>query len=147
MKENPQRPLVLHTLPSVKEPIPKKDPKAQLETASIPEPMLIDGTLDEGPNKKKRKIAKPTATIPRLVSVVEIIKREYGVWASTRETDGGPLDDSLRLGLHQYNELATLEDLGLMEAQDHATDDVEQLRWALQGKNLCVSRFLIFLAR
>ena len=147
MEENPQRPLVLHTLPSSKErPVLSKNVNAQPDTAPLHEPDTnpVEETPAEEPDRKKRKIARPTATIPRLVSVVEIIKREYGKWASTRQApDGGPPDESLRLGLHQYNELATLEDLGLVEGQEHGPDDVERLRLALEGKNLYASQFLL----
>ncbi|KAF8518470.1 hypothetical protein JB92DRAFT_2902653, partial [Gautieria morchelliformis] len=120
LQENPQRPLVLHTFPFAKD-------------SSVPR---------QNPETQARKIAKPTASIPRLVSVVEIIKREYAKWASTREAaDEGPVDDSWRLGLHQYNELAALEDIGIVELQEPAPDDAEQLRQALEGKNFLKLKF------
>ena len=43
-----------------------------------------------------------TNAIPKLISVVEIIKREYL-----------KLPNDTLVGLYQYNELGTLEDLGL----------------------------------
>jgi len=85
-----------------------------------------------------------TATIPRLVTVVEIVKREYGKWAASRLTqDGKPVNDSLRMGLHQYNELGCLEDLGIVPRQEQELDEGEQLRLALEGKNLCGLLFLL----
>lgn len=73
IKENPTRPLILHTLP-VK-------PNTQKETQ----------TESEG-GGKKRKLSPATNDVPRLISVVEIIKREFA----------GP-------ALHQYNEIGCLE--------------------------------------
>jgi hypothetical protein len=75
VKENPTRPLVLHTLPHK------------------PDDSLKDTETDApGPSAKKRKIEPATTNIPRLISVVEIIKREFKT---------GPL--------HQYNELGCLD--------------------------------------
>lgn len=69
--------------------------------------------------------------MPRLVSVVEIIKREY---IKTLELAHSP-----RLtGLHQYNEVGSLEALGLAPSpQDTAEDRAEELIRKLEGKK-CV---------
>ena len=86
-----------------------------------------------------------TTTVSRLISVVEVIKREY---FKTLETTR-----STRLhGLHQYNEIGTLEDLGLVVASSNQTlaadakklgsaPEVERSRniiEAISGKNLLV---------
>ena len=85
-----------------------------------------------------------TSTVSRLISVVEIIKREF---LKTLETTR-----STRLhGLHQYNEIGTLEDLGLVVASSNQTlaadakklgsAEVERSRniiEAISGKNLLV---------
>ncbi|KAK0478541.1 hypothetical protein IW261DRAFT_1337768 [Armillaria novae-zelandiae] len=95
-------PIVLHTLPILQNP----QVKGSLSTA--------------------------TTTIPRLISVVEIIKREY---IKILESKHLP-----RLfGLHQYNEVGSLEDLELGE-EDTTPEDREEKRaasimMALEGKN------------
>jgi hypothetical protein len=137
MEENPQCPLVFHTLPRSKDPPVQRQMGSEQRQDAPQSPHDTNAVTDasaEEPVKKKLKIAKPTATIPRLVSIVEIIKREYAKEAAARRvTDGGPPNDSW--GLHQYNELSTLEDLGIVEQQEDAPDDAKQLRQALEGKN------------
>lgn len=131
-KENPQRPLIFHTFPSVRplEPPAPSDSNIEVdEVEQLPKPQKLNAS---------------TATIPRLVTVVEIVKREYGKWAATRKTqDGKPVEDSMRMGLHQYNVLGCLEDLGIVPLQEQELDKSEQLRLALEGKNLCVSHFFL----
>lgn len=66
-----------------------------------------------------------TSAIPRLISVVEIIKREY---LNTSEM-------TVLSGLHQYNEISYLEQ---GELSDIITDDgnrEQALATALEGKN------------
>lgn len=87
----------------------------------------------------------------RLVTVVEIIKREYlKVLETTRSTR--------LLGLHQYNEIGTLEDLGIVVASGDGTADVGEEKLestrevqrsrdiiqAISGKHLLVFSFLFF---
>ena len=94
-----------------------------------------------------------TSTVSRLISVVEIIKREY---LKTLETT-----HSTRLhGLHQYNEIGTLEDLGLVVESGDQTADAKELETAreversrniieaVSGKNLLVlsSHLALFLS-
>ncbi|KAK0245882.1 hypothetical protein EDD85DRAFT_783653 [Armillaria nabsnona] len=80
----------------------------------------------------KGSLSTATTTIPRLISVVEIIKREY---IKILESKHLP-----RLfGLHQYNEVGSLEDIGLGE-EDTTPEDKEEKRaasiiTALEGKN------------
>ncbi|CAE7146233.1 unnamed protein product [Rhizoctonia solani] len=71
LKENPTRPLVLHTLPH-------KSGAAETETSE--------------PDGSKRKIEPSTTNTARLISVAEIVKREF---------KEGPL--------HQYNEIGCLD--------------------------------------
>ena len=61
--------------------------------------------------------------VPRLVSVVEIIKREYLKILETKHS-------TRFLGLHQYNEIGTLEDLGLVVASTSQTADGKELESA-----------------
>ena len=60
--------------------------------------------------------------IPRLVSVVEIIKREYVKMLDTSLAEQGTLT-----GLHQYNELGEL-DTPLTAEEDNQEADPEQER-------------------
>ncbi|KXN82469.1 hypothetical protein AN958_02530 [Leucoagaricus sp. SymC.cos] len=97
-KESDSRPLVLHTLP--------RDPPGQTQ-----------GDLNNA-----------TLVIPRLISVVEIIKREY---LKALHDEHSP-----RLtGLHQYNQLGTLEELGYGESGDGSENRDEEIAFALEGKN------------
>lgn len=72
-----------------------------------------------------------TALIPRLVSVVEIIKREY-----VKKLDPALAERGCLSGLHQYNELGALEGLS-GEQEKEPTDEDRQaaIVHALQGKN------------
>jgi len=68
-----------------------------------------------------------TSTVNRLISVVEIIKREYlKVLETTHSTR--------LLGLHQYNEIGTLEELGIVVASSSETGGVKELESALDVK-------------
>ncbi|KAJ3564798.1 hypothetical protein NP233_g8057 [Leucocoprinus birnbaumii] len=99
-KKCDSRPLVLHTLP--------RDP----------------------PGETKGDLNNATLVIPRLISVVEIIKREY--IKALHDTHSTRL-----FGLHQYNQLGTLEDLGYGEAVENNSGDSrdKQIAAALEGKN------------
>lgn len=64
--------------------------------------------------------------IPRLISVAEIIKREYIKLLQEQR--------SARLyGLHQYNQLGVLEDLSPAPADDEETDRVKMITSMLNG--------------
>jgi hypothetical protein len=98
VQEYDSRPLVLHTLPP--------DPPGQTK-----------GDLDNA-----------TLVIPRLISVVEIIKREY--MKLSQDTHSPRL-----VGLHQYNQLGTLEELGYGKPEDTTKSRDQQIAFALEGKN------------
>lgn len=72
------------------------------------------------------------ATIPRLISVAEIIKREYLKKLDPSNSEGGALP-----GLHQYNEIGCLEEPDPPSDDPEAQDQVRQsaITRALQGKN------------
>ncbi|KAG9124874.1 hypothetical protein FRC07_009921 [Ceratobasidium sp. 392] len=108
LKENPTRPLVLHTLPH------KHGVTQQERGSSATEPVA-----------KKRKITASTNDIPRLISVVEIIKREF---------KDAPL--------HQYNELGCLDEPAAEGAgarvvvpNEPGEERQEALQNVLQGKD------------
>lgn len=122
------KPLVLHTLPvppSLPEvaPVPPQEPQEPQHQAP-PRLQPQSGTLSNA-----------TTTITRLISVAEIIKREYVKVLQSKR--------SLRLeGLHQYNEIGCLEDLG----SDRGGDKDERTRadeivQALSGRNQYVLNF------
>ncbi|KAJ7196523.1 hypothetical protein GGX14DRAFT_672809 [Mycena pura] len=92
-------PIVLHTLPA----IPKSTPDA--ETSAGAEPAR--------PSANPPSFSQTASTVPRLITVVEIIKREYIKKLDLERS-------SALIGLHQYNEVGTLEELGLSTAAGDA---------------------------
>ncbi len=80
--------------------------------------------------KSSKGLHPSMATIPRLVSVVEIIKREYLKTMDPALAEAGSLS-----GLHQYNEVGDLADAGAENAEE---DRLESLARALQGRHQCV---------
>jgi hypothetical protein len=106
-QKNADKPLVLHTLPAT----PSVSESAELV---VPE---------------AKKFSSATACIPRLISVAEIIKREY--LKKLQSTSASHLP-----GLHQYNKIGLLEDSDASRAPElDAEDDTVALRMALMGKN------------
>ncbi|KAK0208399.1 hypothetical protein DFS33DRAFT_1271657 [Desarmillaria ectypa] len=106
LQKDGSEPIVLHTLPALQSP--------------------------QGSKPTKGSPSNATTTIPRLISVVEIIKREY---IKILELKHLPR----LLGLHQYNEIGCLEDIGLGE-EGTTPEDKEEKRaasiiMALEGKN------------
>ena len=90
-------------------------------------PVLVDISVPPGntsPTSNSSACFHPsTNTVSRLISVVEIIKREYLKILETTH--------SARFhGLHQYNEIGTLEDLGLVVASSNQTADAKELESA-----------------
>ncbi|KII89610.1 hypothetical protein PLICRDRAFT_108070 [Plicaturopsis crispa FD-325 SS-3] len=117
LKQNETSPLVLHTLPAAK----RKQP------AGVTDELEGSTVQTEALPESAKRISPSTTTIPRLISVVEIIKREYlkTLDISRSET---------LLGLHQYNEVGCLEDIGF--ADDSVEEDaVSIITRALEGKN------------
>ncbi|QRV74709.1 hypothetical protein RhiJN_02724 [Ceratobasidium sp. AG-Ba] len=101
LKENPTRAIVLHTLPYKQ----------------------CDEQHTGKSSSKKRKIGSSTNDVPRLISVVEIIKREF--------KEGG---------LYQYNELGSLDTPGTRQGRVEVPTEPGEERQAavleaLQGKN------------
>ncbi|KAF7351388.1 hypothetical protein MSAN_01570500 [Mycena sanguinolenta] len=107
-------PIVLHTLPAA--------PKPE-------SPEKVDGT---GRVADPPSFSHTASTVPRLISVVEIIKREY-----LKKLDLE--NSSTLLGLHQYNEIGTLEELGINTSNHEVPQDADTVRSqtiaaALEGK-------------
>ncbi|KAI0048998.1 hypothetical protein FA95DRAFT_1653164 [Auriscalpium vulgare] len=119
---NEKKALVLHTLPF----------KPKNEGTHTEETMEVVGSVDEPADQScKRGMAVSTTTIPRLISVVEIIKREYLKTLDAKKSKE-------LLGLYQYNELGCLEDHA--EAGETADDGARPLEELLNGKHVTVKK-------
>ncbi|KAH7106399.1 hypothetical protein BKA62DRAFT_765950 [Auriculariales sp. MPI-PUGE-AT-0066] len=133
LEENPDIPLVLHTLPAEHKSNESNEPSSSSATLAVEKKRkrgqdddvssisakaqkTDDGAIN---SSKKKKIQLCTDSVGRLVSVVEIIQREYLKLRKTGE-----------IGLHQYNQLSTLEEEGLAPQ----TEELDPLDAALQGK-------------
>jgi hypothetical protein len=77
---------------------------------------------------RERAIPLSTTTIPRLISVVEIIKREY---LKTLEMT----HSRVLSGLYQYNEIGYLEQDESQDSMPSEEDRAQALAMALEGKN------------
>lgn len=86
------------------------------------------------PKRESKSVHQSMATIPRLISVVEIIKREH-----LKTLDGTLAEAGVLSGLHQYNELGDLAEEGHIEKSgDSEQERLETLARALHGRNQCV---------
>ncbi|PPQ80243.1 hypothetical protein CVT25_003503 [Psilocybe cyanescens] len=112
------RTLVFHTLP------PTIDPQATLQQ-------------ETGKQVSQKSASTSTDLISRLISVVEIIKREYVKNLDAKRS-------ARMIGLHQYNEIGDLEALGasitplVEEGMDEDTAEAKRSRTIIQalgGKN------------
>lgn len=117
-EENPDKPLTLHTLPA-----PPQAAREAQDAAAPDAPTPADGRAE--------KMHPSMALIPRLISVVEIIKREYVKLLDPMLAERGQLP-----GLYQYNELGELD---VAPAPADGADPEEarrrELAAMLQGKN------------
>ncbi|THU91636.1 hypothetical protein K435DRAFT_863215 [Dendrothele bispora CBS 962.96] len=95
LETSESRPLVLHTLPATI----KLDPATG---NSLP----LQQQPENDNQKDPAQSTNPVSTTPRLISVVEIIKREYLKSLAQKRSPR-------RIGLHQYNEIGILEDLSV----------------------------------
>ncbi|KLO05773.1 hypothetical protein SCHPADRAFT_910801 [Schizopora paradoxa] len=120
LKENPEKPILLHTLPHAT----KRDAP---EAATKVDPQK-DKEIED--SEKATSTHQPSVSnIPRLASIVEIIKREY-----LKE-----LPQSLvKSGLYQYNRLGVLEenesarDANQIQSEEERTNEILA---ALSGSN------------
>ena len=117
-----------------------------LDTLPNPVDISIPATDTNLKNDIPDRLHPSTNMVYRLISVVEIIKREYLKLLETTHS-------TRLLGLHQYNEIGTLEDLGIAvkfsnetaAADEHLNElestEVKRLRniiQAISGKQLLV---------
>ncbi|KAL6307495.1 hypothetical protein BKA93DRAFT_815859 [Sparassis latifolia] len=119
-QNNPDKPLTFHTLPAAK----KADSGRSAQAAAT------DGELSPSSDAKKERMPTSLSTIPRLISVVEIIKREYLKTLDLALADQGKLS-----GLHQYNQVGELQKAIATDAPGNPEEDrLNALALALQGK-------------
>ena len=86
---------------------------------------------DKETRAPETKLNMSTALIPRLISVVEIIKREYVKKLNPELAESGCLS-----GLHQYNELGALEEREEQhEIEQTKEERIKSIAHALQGGN------------
>lgn len=81
---------------------------------------------EEQPKTKKRKLASSAKDIPRLISIAEIVKREFALLVLANKAGSGNPPGTV---LHQYNVIDCLE-------SPHGEQD--EILLALEGKNQCV---------
>jgi len=91
-------------------------------------PQTADPPTEVNRDTKERVISLSTTTIPRLISVVEIIKREY---LKTLEMT----HSRVLSGLYQYNEIGYLEQDESQDGMHSEEDRAQALAMALEGKN------------
>lgn len=114
---------MLHTLPG------EKGKGAQSEER------VAEAGTESARGGKRERMKTCMSTIPRLVSVVEIIKREYLKTLDGTVAEGGTLS-----GLHQYNEIGELDEAGFGEkAGNEEEARLQSLARALHGRNQSVS--------
>jgi hypothetical protein len=119
-QENEEKALVLHTLPAAVE-------KAGADAGDSNEPQEAPLQGIDAAGQEKKGFSTSTSTIPRLISVVEIIKREYLVAMGARRSPD-------LVGLYQYNEMGSLEDqVEHEEGEESAGDRVKMITEALGG--------------
>jgi hypothetical protein len=128
-QENEEKALVLHTLPAPAEKVKSKKTEGATgdgnEPQGAPQPPQEIDVAGQG----KSGFSASATTIPRLISVVEIIKREYLVAMGARRSPD-------LVGLYQYNEMGSLEDRVENEREgreESGGDRVKMITEALSG--------------
>lgn len=129
-EENEEKALVLHTLPAA-----NKGGSVKIERTGVDAD--DNDETDIAMKDKKKGLSPSTITIPRLITVAEIIKREYLL-----AMDAKRLPDLV--GLYQYNEMGCIEN-GVENEADEETDEgaedrMKMLAEALAGKNIKIER-------
>ncbi|KZS99931.1 uncharacterized protein LAESUDRAFT_667324 [Laetiporus sulphureus 93-53] len=133
-QKNPDRPLTFHTLPAAKSKGADRQCAAQETGGDETEGQAEAATVA----KKQQRMHTSMSTIPRLVSVVEIVKREY-----LKTLDPGLSEAGKLSGLHQYNEVGELE----VDISAETSEEQRQmaLAIALQGRRHLQQRKVAFM--
>ena len=126
-QDNEERALVLHTLPVAGE---EKSKKVDASDGNEPQeaPQLPQGT-EAIKRETGSGFSASTTVIPRLITVVEIIKREYLAAMNAKRSPH-------LVGLFQYNEMGSLEDQvegEKEEGEQSANDRMKMIAEALGG--------------
>jgi hypothetical protein len=127
-QDNEERALVLHTLPIMAERKSKENGRNEVAASDDNEqeaPQLPQGS-DAIKKKTRDGLSASTTTIPRLITVVEIIKREYLAAMNAKQSPH-------LVGLFQYNEMGSLEDQveKEKEKEESAGDRMKMIEEAL----------------
>ncbi|KAF8485863.1 hypothetical protein DFH94DRAFT_622310 [Russula ochroleuca] len=135
-EENEEKALVLHTLPAVAKGKSKENGRTEVTASDGNEPQDTPqspkGTNAD--NKEKSGLSGSTTAIPRLITVVEIIKREYVAAMNAKQSPH-------LIGLFQYNEIGSLEDQVDNKREEGEGDRVKMITEALAGsKEVRVTR-------
>ncbi|KAG9005067.1 hypothetical protein FRB93_009936 [Tulasnella sp. JGI-2019a] len=122
-QENPQRPLVLHTR--------KAEPSREAKAASD---VQEDLEISKSNTAKGRDLGYScTRLTPKLITIVEIIKRELPIALKRTSMETGGTRDVGKL--HQYNEVLCLEDEEGQEPEVGEEGSESRLQMAVNGKN------------
>ncbi|KAH9057890.1 hypothetical protein EDB87DRAFT_976409 [Lactarius vividus] len=128
-EENEEKALVLHTLPATNNGGSVKIRRTGVDTDDNGESNIA--------MKDKKGLSPSTIAIPRLITVAEIIKREYLL-----AMDAKRLPDLV--GLYQYNEMGCIENGVENEVDEETVEDAEDrmkmLAEALAGRNIKIER-------
>ena len=118
---------MLHTLPAANKGGSIQSGKTGDDAGDNDETQLENDTT----TKEKKGLSPSTTTIPRLITVAEIIKREYLL-----AMDAKRMPDLV--GLYQYNQIGCIEKGVENEAEEEKDEDAEDrmkmLAEALEGK-------------
>ncbi|KAF8665421.1 hypothetical protein AX16_000440 [Volvariella volvacea WC 439] len=140
---NETTPLIIHTLPPSYSHLAATLPIHPTETSNQATNSTHDDATASTAEAKQSDASKTTSTtstssitanIPRMLTVVEIIKREYLKELAAKKSDR-------LLGLYQYNEVGCLEELeespigGETDQNQAEADRSERIVAMLQGKN------------
>lgn len=135
-EENEEKALVLHTLPAANKGGSIKSGKTVVDAGDSDEAQLQQEN-DIAMKDKKRGLSPSTLVIPRLITVAEIIKREYLLAMDTKRMPN-------LVGLYQYNEIGCIENGVDNEADEEkdvgAEDRMKMLAEALEGKNIKIEK-------
>jgi len=132
-EENEEKALVLHTLPAAKKGGSIQSGKTG-DNAGDNEGTPLEN--DTATKDKKKGLSPSTTTIPRLITVAEIIKREYLLAMDVKRMPD-------LVGLYQYNEIGCIEkgvENDADEEKDDAEDRMKMLAQALEGKNVRIEK-------
>ena len=98
---------MLHTLPAAAKGKAKENGKSEASTSDGQDA----SQSRQGIDAKKSGLSASTTAIPRLITVVEIIKREYLAAMNAKRSPH-------LVGLFQYNEIGSLEDQAENEGEE-----------------------------